>query len=39
MVNCPLEDGMLQTFGLEPGEFIVVHDDEIDPITMRPRRD
>ncbi|MGY2983808.1 hypothetical protein [Bradyrhizobium sp. USDA 4508] len=39
MVNCPLEDGMLQTLGLEPGELIVVHDDEIDPITVRPRRD
>ncbi|MGY3530838.1 hypothetical protein ACVILK_005373 [Bradyrhizobium embrapense] len=39
MVNCPLENGMLQTLGLEPGELIVVHDDEIDPIHGRPRRD
>ncbi len=39
VVNCPVEDGMLQTLGLETGELIVVHDDEIDPITVRPRPD
>ncbi|WP_166298592.1 hypothetical protein [Bradyrhizobium sp. 2S1] len=37
VLNRPLEAGMLQSLGLEAGELAVVHDDDIDPITSRPR--
>ncbi|MGY3530856.1 MULTISPECIES: hypothetical protein [Bradyrhizobium] len=38
MLNCPIEAGMLQSLGLEPGELIMIHDDKVDPIPPRPRR-
>ncbi|PDT73945.1 hypothetical protein CO675_27510 [Bradyrhizobium sp. C9] len=38
MLNCPLEAGMLQSLGLEPGELIVIYDDAIDPIITRSQR-
>ncbi|MCP1846775.1 MULTISPECIES: hypothetical protein [unclassified Bradyrhizobium] len=38
MVNCPIEEELLQQLDVRPGELIVVHDDEIDPITSQPRR-
>ncbi|WP_375779340.1 hypothetical protein ACE103_10480 [Bradyrhizobium sp. ma5] len=37
MLNGPIEEQQLQRLGVEPGELIVVHDDEIDPIISRPR--
>ncbi|WFU54473.1 hypothetical protein QA639_33275 [Bradyrhizobium pachyrhizi] len=38
MVNCPLEEEQLQRLGLQPGELIALHRDEVDPIIPRPRR-
>ncbi|MHC2338183.1 hypothetical protein ACVIW0_007472 [Bradyrhizobium sp. USDA 4454] len=38
MLNCPIEKEQLQRLGLEPGELMAIHDDEIDPIPLRPRR-
>ncbi|MGY2990399.1 hypothetical protein ACVI1K_007746 [Bradyrhizobium sp. USDA 4508] len=37
MLNFALEPEMLQSLGLRPGGLIVLHDGEIDPITLRPR--
>nr|QIG99681.1 hypothetical protein G6P99_38905 [Bradyrhizobium sp. 6(2017)] len=38
MLNCPIEKEQLQRLGVEPGELIAIHDDEVDPIIPRPRR-
>ncbi|WFU54506.1 hypothetical protein QA639_33590 [Bradyrhizobium pachyrhizi] len=37
MLNFPLGPEMLQSLGLRPGELIILHDSEIDPITLHPR--
>ncbi|WP_456854835.1 hypothetical protein [Bradyrhizobium sp. USDA 4501] len=37
MLNFPLGPEMLQSLGLRPGKLIILHDSEIDPITLRPR--
>ncbi|WP_456779845.1 hypothetical protein [Bradyrhizobium sp. USDA 3315] len=37
MLNFPLGPEMLQSLGLRPGGLIILHDSEIDPITLRPR--
>ncbi|MGY4403914.1 hypothetical protein [Bradyrhizobium sp. USDA 3315] len=38
MLNCPIEERQLQKLGVKPGEFMVVHDEDIGPIISRPRR-
>ncbi len=38
MLICPIEEEQVQRLGLQPGELIAIHDDEIDPINSRSQR-
>ena len=38
MLNCPIEEEQLLRLGVKPGELLVIHDGEFDPIISRHRR-
>ncbi|MEH2708391.1 hypothetical protein DXU06_27235 [Bradyrhizobium elkanii] len=38
ILNCPIEEEQLLRLGVKPGELLVIHDGEFDPIISRHRR-